>query len=170
MCSSALLPSRFPPSKAPLSIGRSWVQFLLMPEWKYSFFSESFNFSDLRKNANAAGTLGSVNWHGENFYSTWVGWVRIWGTGFEKFHLDSFSGMTFHRSLNEHSCVWRFDRVVDPRILVADHTHPCYRTDTSGGPDATFLPHIIGIRYRAVLRPGNVHAGLNDFQALWYSR
>ena len=63
MCSSALLRSRFPPSKAPLSIGRSWVQFLLMPEWKYSFFSESFNFSDLRKNANAAGTLGSVNWH-----------------------------------------------------------------------------------------------------------
>ena len=34
-CSSALLSSnRLPPSKAPLSTGRSWVQFLVMIEWK----------------------------------------------------------------------------------------------------------------------------------------
>ena len=73
---SALLPSRFPPSKAPSSIGRSWVQFLLMPEWKYSFSSESFNFPDLRKNktlcGNAAGTLGSkcqfTHWHLQKKY------------------------------------------------------------------------------------------------------
>ena len=32
----------FPPSKAPLKIGRSWVQFLLMTEWKKSNFSRRF--------------------------------------------------------------------------------------------------------------------------------
>ena len=52
MCSSALFPSRLPPSKAPLSTGRSWVQFLVMTEWKNPIFSEDFIFSDLRTGCN----------------------------------------------------------------------------------------------------------------------
>ena len=44
MCSLLLLHPWFPPSKAPLKIGRSWVQFLLMTEWKNPIFSEDFNF------------------------------------------------------------------------------------------------------------------------------
>ena len=42
MCSLALLHPWFPPSKAPLKIGRSWVQFLLMTEWKKSNFLRRF--------------------------------------------------------------------------------------------------------------------------------
>ena len=42
MCSFALLHPWFPPSKAPLKIGRSWVQFLLMTEWKKSNFLRRF--------------------------------------------------------------------------------------------------------------------------------
>ena len=42
MCSFALLHPWFPPSKAPLKIGRSWVQFLLMTEWKNQIFSRRF--------------------------------------------------------------------------------------------------------------------------------
>ena len=49
MCSSALFPSRLPPLKALLPIGRSWVQFL---EWKNPIFSEDFIFSDLRTGCN----------------------------------------------------------------------------------------------------------------------
>ena len=52
MCSSALFPSRLPPLKAPLSTGRSWVQFLVMTEWKNPIFSENFIFSDLRTGCN----------------------------------------------------------------------------------------------------------------------
>ena len=51
MCSSALLPFGLPPSKAPSTIGRSWVQFLLMTEWKNPIFSEDFNFFDIRPRA-----------------------------------------------------------------------------------------------------------------------
>ena len=51
MCSLALLHPWFPPSKAPLKIGRSWVQFLLMTEWKNQIFSEDFNFFDIRPRA-----------------------------------------------------------------------------------------------------------------------
>ena len=52
MCSSPLLPPRLRPSKAPLPIGRSWVQFLVMTEWKNPIFSEDFIFSDLRTRCN----------------------------------------------------------------------------------------------------------------------
>ena len=52
MCSSALFPSRLPPSKAPLSTGRSWVQSLVMTEWKNLIFSENFTFSDFRPGCN----------------------------------------------------------------------------------------------------------------------
>ena len=52
MCLSALFSSRLPPSKAPLSTGRSWVQFLVMTEWKNPIFSEDFIFSDLRTGCN----------------------------------------------------------------------------------------------------------------------
>ena len=51
MCSLALLHPWFPPWKAPLKIGRSWVQFLLMTEWKNPIFSEDFNFFDIRPRA-----------------------------------------------------------------------------------------------------------------------
>ena len=51
MCSLALLHPWFPPSKAPLKIGRSWVQFLLMTESKNQIFSEDFNFFDIRPRA-----------------------------------------------------------------------------------------------------------------------
>ena len=51
MCSLALLHPWFPPSKAPLKIGRSWVQFLLMTEWKNQIFSEDFNFFDISPRA-----------------------------------------------------------------------------------------------------------------------
>ena len=52
MCSSPLLHPRLPPSKAPLPIGRSWVQFLVMTEWKNPIFSEDFIFSDLKTRCN----------------------------------------------------------------------------------------------------------------------
>ena len=52
ICSSALFPSRLPPSKAPLSTGRSWVQSLVMTEWKNLIFSENFTFSDFRPGCN----------------------------------------------------------------------------------------------------------------------
>ena len=52
MCSFALLHPWFPPSKAPLKIGRSWVQFLLMTEWKNQIFSEDFNFFDISPRAS----------------------------------------------------------------------------------------------------------------------
>ena len=52
MCSSALFPSRLSPSKAPLSTGRSWVQSLVMTEWKNLIFSENFNFSDFKPGCN----------------------------------------------------------------------------------------------------------------------
>ena len=48
MCSSVFFPSRLPPSKAPLSTGRSWVQFLVMTEWKNLIFSENVNFSGFK--------------------------------------------------------------------------------------------------------------------------
>ena len=51
MCSLALLHPWFPPWKAPLKIGRSWVQFLLMTEWKNPIFSEDFNFFDISPRA-----------------------------------------------------------------------------------------------------------------------
>ena len=50
-CSSALFPPRLPPSKAPLSTGRSWVQFLVMTEWKILFSQKDFNFSGIRPRA-----------------------------------------------------------------------------------------------------------------------
>ena len=51
MCSLAILHPWFPPSKAPLKIRRSWVQFLLMTEWKNPIFFEDFNFFDIRPRA-----------------------------------------------------------------------------------------------------------------------
>ena len=47
MCSYSLQPPRLPPSKAPLTIGRSWVQFLVMTEWKTSFSQKISPFPTL---------------------------------------------------------------------------------------------------------------------------
>ena len=57
MCSLALLHPWFPPSKAPLKIGRSWVQFLLMTEWKNQIFSEDFNFFHLTESKMCSALL-----------------------------------------------------------------------------------------------------------------
>ena len=51
-CSSALFPPRLSPSKAPLWTGRSWVQFLVMTEWKILFSQKDFNFSDFKPECN----------------------------------------------------------------------------------------------------------------------
>ena len=51
----ALLHPWFPLSKAPLKIGRSWVQFLRMTESKNQIFAEDFNFFHIWRRAKFLG-------------------------------------------------------------------------------------------------------------------
>ena len=116
MCSSALLPFRLPPSKAPSTIRRSWVQFLLMTEWKNPIFSEDFNFFDIRPRAKCVLLLFCILDFPRRKHPWWLGGHEFnsysWQNEKIKFSPKISTFSTSDRELNVFFC--SFTSLISP--------------------------------------------------------